>query len=145
MKGKIKEDFMPTSNYELIVVGMVPLTVIEMTGIEDELNKTELPDHTVASSGTRKATECEITTPMHHTVEQLALEAWFKEGQDPVTATYKKAATLIHKSNSGRVLRTFSLIGVFVFKRGLPELKMVEEGEMAVVKWSLSIDDLEPI
>jgi hypothetical protein len=145
MKGKIQADHMPINNYELIVVGLPPLTVVEVSGIEDVLNTTELPDKTVASTGTRQASEVELTMPMHHLVEQAAMEVWFRESQDPVSPSYKKAATLIHKSVTGKKLRTFSLIGMFPTSRALPDLKMDDEGEMAVVVWKMSIDDQEPI
>jgi len=76
---------------------------------------------------------------------QAAWEAWFKEGQDPVSPLYKKAGTLVHPSISGGTLRTYSVVGVFVKKRKLPDLNMKGEGEMAVVEWTLSVDDVLPI
>lgn len=145
MKGKILADHMPINNYQLLVPGLPALTVVEVSGIEDTLNTTQLPDKTVASTGTRQATEVELTMPMHHAVEQAAMEVWFKESQDPVSPSYKKAGTLIHQSVSGKKNRTFSLIGMFPMMRGLPDLKMDDEGEMAVIKWKMSIDDIEPI
>lgn len=145
MKGTILPDHMATNKYQLLVLGLPPLTPTEVSGIEDELETTKLPDRTVASGGNRNATEVEISLPMHHTVEQAAMELWFKESQDPVAPSYKKAATLIHKSISGAVTKTYSLIAVFPKKRALPDLEMENEGELAVVKWTLSIDDVLPV
>lgn len=137
---------MPLNKYELLVVGIITgsLTPVEVSGMEDELQVVDLPDRTKASGGNRNPTEIEIALPMHHTQEQLAMEAWFLESQDPVSPTYKKAATLIHKSISGSALRTYSMVGVFPTKRALPDLEMANEGEQANVTWTLSVDDLLP-
>lgn len=145
MKGAIQPNHMSTNKYQLLVLGLPPLTPTEVSGIEDELETTTLPDRTVASGGNRGASEMEISLPMHHLVEQAAMEVWFKESQDPVLPSYKKVATLIHKSISGAVLKTYSLIAVFPKKRVLPDLEMQNEGELAVVKWTLSIDDILPV
>ena len=89
--------------------------------------------------------EVTVTFPMHHTIEQAALEVWFAESQDAVSPTYKKVGSLIHHSGSGQALRSFTMDGVFPSKRGLPELDMANEGEMNVVEWTFQIDDLLPI
>lgn len=146
MKGKIQSDVMPINNYELLVPSVpIPLTITEISGIEDTLNTTELPDKTVVTTGTRQATEVELTMPLHHILEQAAMEVWFKESQGAVSPNYKKTASLIHKSNTGLVLRTFTLVGMFPTKRKLPDLKMEDEGTMGMVVWTFSIDDVEPL
>lgn len=145
MKGAIKADHIPTNNYELLILGLPTLTPVEISGLEDELETTDLPDRTVASGGNRGPFEFTMLIPMHHTVEQAAMEIWFREGQDPVQPTYKKAGTLIHKSISAQNLRTFSLIGAFVSKRVLPDLEMKGEGEQANVEWTIKGDDILPI
>lgn len=145
MKGVIQGDHIPVNKFQLLVPGLPPLVITELSGIEDELETADLPDRTRASGGNRKATEFTMMIPMHHTVEQAAMELWFRESQDPVSPTYKKAGTLVHQSISGTTIRTFTLIGVFPTKRALPDLEMVNEGEMAGVEWSMSADDIEPI
>lgn len=145
MKGTIKPDHIPVNKYELLMLGMPPLTPVEISGLEDELQTTELPDRTRASGGNRGPSEFTIKLPMHHTVEQAAMEIWYRSSQDPVLPTYKLAGTLIHKSISGNSFRTFSLIGVFPTKRVNPDLEMSNEGEMATVEWTLSVDDILPI
>jgi hypothetical protein len=145
MKGEIKPEHMPLNKFEFRVLGLIPLTTITISGIEDELETVELPDRTVASSGERKAGEFEIAIPLHHDVEFAALELWFKEGQDPISPTYKKPCTLIHKSISGRRSRSFTLVGVFVKKRVLPDLDKANEGEMAMATYTMSYDDILPI
>ena len=144
VRGAILPDMMPVNKYQLIVPGLPALTFTTLSGMEEELEKSELPDRTVASGGNTKAQELTATQPMHHTVEVAAMELWFKQGQDPVSPGYKKAATLIHKSNSGAILRTYSLIGMFAMKRKLPDLDMANEGEMAVIEWTFSVDAVLP-
>lgn len=145
MKGAIKPDHIPVNNYELLMLGLPSLTPVEISGLEDGLQTTELPDRTRASGGNRGPLEFDITIPMHHTVEQAAMEIWFREGQDPVLPTYKKVGSLIHKSISGSILRTYTLIGAFVSKRALPDLEMGAEGEQANVVYTISVDDMLPI
>jgi len=145
MKGTIQPDHMPVNNFELLIIGLPPLTPIEVSGLEDELETVDLPDRTKASGGNRKASEFTMKIPMHHTVEMAACEIWFVEGQDPILPTYKKGGTLIHKSLSGNVMRTYTIIGVFISKRVLPDLEMANEGEMAAVEYTVSVDDILPI
>ncbi|MCH7726063.1 MAG: phage tail protein [Planctomycetes bacterium] len=145
MKGVIQADHIAVNNFQLLVLGIPPLVITELSGIEDELETADLPDRTRASGGNRKATEFTFMLPMHHVVQQAAMEAWFREAQDPVTPTYRKAGTLIHTSISGSTLRTFTLTGLFPTKRGLPDLELVNEGEMAAVEWSMSVNDINPI
>lgn len=82
---------------------------------------------------------------MHHVVEQAAMEVWLREAQDPVSPAYKKPATLIHRSLSGETLRTYTLLGVWVKSRALPDLELENEGEMAVVEFTLQADDVLPV
>lgn len=145
MKGAIQSDHIAINNYELLILGLPPLTPVEISGLEDELQTVDLPDRTTASGGNRGPTEFEIQLPMHHLVEQAAMEAWLLEGQDPVVPTYKKIGTLIHKSLSGAVLRTYSLTGAYTNKRTLPDLEMENEGDIALVGWNIKVDDMLPI
>lgn len=145
MKGVIQPDHMPVNKYRLIVTGLPDLVLTEISGIEDELETADLPDRTRATGGNRKAIDFTMMLPLHHRVEQAAMELWYREGQDPVSPGYKKAATLVHTSISGNTTASFTLVNVFPTKRALPDLEMVNEGEMAAVEWSMSADDIEPI
>lgn len=146
MKGAIQADHMPINKYQLLVIGLLApeLTPVEISGLEDELQTVDLPDRTTASGGNRGPTEFDITLPMHHTTEQLAMEAWYVESQDPVSPTYKKVGTLIHQSISGGALRTYPLVGMYPSKRTLPDLEMANEGEQANVVWTIKVDDIMP-
>lgn len=145
MKGAIQPDHIAVNNYELLVLGLPPLTPTAIDGIEDELQTVDLPDRTTASGGNRGPGEWSMSLPLHHLVEQGAMEAWFKESQDPVSPTYKKVATLIHKSVSTSVLRTYSISGLFPKKRTLPDLEMENDGELALVAWLMRHDDILPV
>lgn len=145
MKGTIQADHIPVNKYEFLVAGLLPLTVTHVSGIEDELQTTDLPDRTRASGGNRGPTEFTIMMPAHHTLEQAAMEVWYRESQDPVSPTYKKPVTLVMDSLSGKGGRSFTLVGVFPRKRKLPDLEMKNDGEMAEVEWTMSADDVIPI
>ncbi len=145
MKGAIKPDIMPVNKYKLLIFGMPDFTFTKLSGLEVELEKTVLPDRTVQSGGNTKASEFTGMLPMHHAVEQIAMQAWLKSAKDPVAPDYKKVATLIHISNSGIQLRTYQLTGLFPFKEKQPDKEMKNEGEMAENEWSFSVDDVQPI
>jgi hypothetical protein len=145
MKGDINSDHIPVNKYQLLVVGLPPLTCTEIGGLEDELVTTELPDHTVVTGGQHMASEFTIMLPEHHIAEQAAMEAWFAESTDPVLPSYKKAATLIASSISGNIVVSKSLIGVFPKKRVMPDREMANEGEMALVEWTLNVDQILPL
>ena len=145
MKGVIDPDHMPINNFQLSFLGIVDLTPTEVGGLEDELQTTDLPDRTRASGGNRGPSELTIMLPMHHTVEQAAMEVWYRESQDPVLPTHKKVGTLRHSSISGQNNRSFTLNGAFPTKRVLPDLELENEGEMAGVEWTISVDDIIPI
>jgi hypothetical protein len=145
MKGVIKPDHIPVNKYLLIIIGLPQLNPIEISGMEDELETVDLPDRTVASGGNRKATEFTMMIPAHHTLEIAACEAWFLEGQEPVSPGYKKAGSLIMKSLSGKKFRTRSLVGAFISKRADPDLELVNEGEMASIEYTVKVDDPLPL
>lgn len=145
MKGDIQDGHLAVNNYELLVTGLPPITPTSIGGLEEELDTTELPDRTVASGGDTRATETDIAIPAHHHGEIAAMEAWFLEGQDPVTPTYKKVATLLIKSHvTGQVPRSFTMMGVFIKKRATPDLEKNSEGEEVDYTYTLSIDRLLP-
>lgn len=145
MKGVIDPDHIAVNKYRLQFLGFVNLTPVEIGGLEDELETTDLPDRTRASGGNRGPSEFTIMLPMHHTVEQVAMETWFRESQDPVLPSYKKQGTLIMERISGQGDRSFTVTGAFPTKRVLPDLEMANEGEMATVEWTISVDDIIPV
>jgi len=144
MKGVIQPDHIGRNKYEMTVIGLPPIVFTSLTGLEDELQTTDLPDRTRATGGNRGMAEIVGMHPAHHQLEEAALEVWFRESQDPVSPTYKKVAALTMKSISGLTVRTFTLLGMFPRKRKLPDVEMANEGELAQVEWTFSVDDILP-
>jgi len=145
MKGEVQADHIPVNKFQLKVVGLLDIYLSTVSGIEDELQTIDLPDRTKASGGNRAAGEFTAMQPIHHTAEVAAMEIWFKEGQDPISPTYKKPCTLIMQSLSGQKEKSYTLIGVFVTKRALPDLDKGDDGEMAQIEWTFSFDDILPL
>lgn len=144
MKGAIKEGSFSTNSFELLVLGMPPLTPITTSGLEEEIVLTELPDKTNSSSGVTNPSTITIEFPLHHTTEILALEAWLIEAKTRLP-TYKKAASLVYKDPTGLVLKTFTLNGMWPSKFTYPDLDMGGDGEMARLGVDFSVDEILPI
>lgn len=144
MKGQIEPDHMPVNKYELRVIGLADLAPLTISGIEEELQRVDMPDRTKASGGQRNPTEFDMTIPLHHAIAHAAMELWFKESSDPVLPTYKKMCTLLFPSSSGNVTRIFMLQGAFPCKRALPELDKSNDGELSMVTWTISVDNIIP-
>lgn len=151
MKGLIQDDHIAMSKYGLYVDGLAGadqrdgkgMVIVSVSGIEEELDVAELPDRTVASGGDSKPVEFEVGVPAHHIIDQDAMEAWYNDARLGVPG-YRKAVTLFMYSVSGITIKKFFLDKVFPSKRALPDLSMSNEGEMAVVVWTLrgnQIDD----
>lgn len=145
LKGVIKPDPIPVNKYELLVIGLPAFTATSVSAIEEVVDSVILPDRTTMSGGNTQPVEFTIMTPSHHTVEYLALELWYSEGQDPQTSTYKKSAVLLLKSGTGAIIRSYALTGVWLCKRKLPELSMENEGDMAQVEWTLKADSIRSL
>ncbi len=149
MKGAIKPNHIPVNKFTLVIGDALipPLTIVELSGIEEELQTVDLPDRTKASGGNTGPSEFTMTIPMHHVLEQAALELWWVQCQDPVATGYKKPGTLIHNSIEtliGVQGKSYTLDGMFLSKRVLPDLDMANEGEQANVEWTVSVDTILP-
>lgn len=145
LKGAVQPGHIPVNNYELIVVGLPKILFTQISGIEEETQKVNLPDRTVASGGNKLPVEFTGMSFEHHRVEVAALEFWRIEGVDPVSVTYKKLANLIKKNIHGTIVSTKTLIGLWVTKRKDADLDLANEGEPAMVEWSFSADDTKPV
>lgn len=145
LKASLQPDHIPVNKFSLAIVAVVPLTFTTVSGLEEEIDKVTLPDRTAATGGNSKPIEFTGTTPLHHTVENAALEVWFNEAKDPVSSTYKKAATLTLTSGTGAIKRRYTVLGLWISKRKLPDLDMANDGDLAVAEWTFSADSLVPI
>lgn len=140
MKGVLLPDHMPLNKYVLTVAGLPPFTFTQIDGLEEELEAVDLPDRTTASGGNTKAIEFKASLPLHHLMEQSAMEGWFMESQDPVSPAYKKQGTLVLRSISGILVKSFIIVGMYPFKRKTGDLEMNNEGELHVVEWTFKGD-----
>ena len=144
MKGQIQDSHISKNNFELQVVGLPTITFIEVSDIPEEIDVVTLPDRTQASGGTKPPGEFTAMLPAHHDVEVAAMEAWFLEGQDPVSATYKKSGVYIQKTINGDTARTYAFSGLFASARTIQTMSIENEGEMQVLEYTLKYDDILP-
>lgn len=142
LKFAIEPDHIPVNNYSLIINGLQPITFVTVGALEKELDTVDLPDRTTASTGRTKAGETEVTVPAHHTVQVQQMESWFVEGKDPISPTYRKVATLTMFSGTRLITKVFTLVQCYVSKGGTPDLEMTNDGEMAVMKYTIKWDDI---
>lgn len=143
IKSVLLPDHVQVNKYQLLVAGLPPLLFTMVSSIEEELDTVELPDRTTASGGRSKPVEFEVTQPMHHTLERLAMEAWYTgETTDPVLPSYKKVGTLLSFSQSNLIQVSYMLIGLYPFKRTLPDFELENDGEMATIVWGMKADEV---
>lgn len=143
LKNLVKPNHVPMNKYELLVLGLPSILFTQVSGIEQETQKVDLPDRTSASGGQAAPFEITAMLPLHHDAELAAIEAWYKEGQDPVTATYKKTGTMIYKAIDDTVARSYSLLGMWISKLKYPDTEMANEGELAQVEVTFTVDDFD--
>ena len=144
LKGKIQEDHIPLNKFELLVTGLPTLTLITTDDIEEALNVIEMPDGTKRSGGQTDAPEFTGQIPMHHDVQVLALELWYKQGQDPIQEGYLKAGSLVFYRGSGTP-RPFELINLWVSGRTIPGGDMDNDGEPAMLTFTFQADNVTPV
>lgn len=143
LKGKIASGHIPKNKFQLQIVGLPAITFTSVGSLEEEIEKIDLPDRTAASGGQKKPITTSVKVPSHHTIQILAMEDWFKQGQDPVAPTYKKAGILTQSTiHAATPKRTYHLAGVWVTKRTTPELTLADEGAESEVEFQLSIDEI---
>jgi hypothetical protein len=144
LKGKIKENHIPLNKFELIIAGLVQITLTTTDDIEAALAVVEMPDKTKRSGGQTGAVEFTGTIPMHHDVEIAALELWFKQGQDPVQSGYLKAGSLVFYRNDGTP-RPFEFVNLWISSRKIPGGDMKSDGEAAMLTYKFQADEVLPV
>jgi len=144
-KGTIQPDHMPLNKGRLMILGMPELTLVESSDIEEALTRVVLPDRTAVSGGVKDPVEFDIKIPMHHSVEVAAMEIWYRLNHDPIQGGAKLDGTMMFPSLSDAALKTYSMVGLWPPKRGIPGTAASNEGEMAVLTWGLSADDVLPV
>lgn len=145
MKGTIQLDHMPANKYLLYITNMPIITFTSVSGLDEKLETVDLPDRTKASGGNSKPIELTAKVPMHHRADNVALEAWYGQGRDPVLPSYKVVGTMNYISLSSIVIASYSLVGIFCTGRKTPDVEMKNEGDMVEVEWGFSVDVILPI
>lgn len=145
IKGILLPDHVQVNKYRLIVPGLPPLTFLTVGALEEELDNTDLPDRTNRSGGRTKPVEFDVTMPMHHTLERLAMESWFAENKDPITPTAQKVGTLIWYSQTRLITPSYSLLQLYPYKRGTPEGDLDNDGEVAALTWGMKTSEVLPL
>jgi len=142
IKATIQPDFMPLNKVKLSVPTLPVLTLISISGLEEDLAKVTLPDKTIQSGGRVEPVEFEIEIPLHHTTEVAAMEVWYATCQEPVLPGHKKVGTVSFFSQSNLVQRTYMLPGLMICGRGLPDGSLDNDGEQANNKWKMACDEI---
>lgn len=142
MKGAIEPDHILTNRYQFDVAGVLKFQPTEVSEITDETLMTELPDRTRASGGEKKASELTFKVPAHHLTVIAALEAWRSEAVELVTPGYKKTVIYTMSSGTGERLMVRNLFGCWLGKRTDPAAQMSGDGDMAVIEYTMHIDDV---
>lgn len=146
MQSVFLPDHIPVNNYELIVLpGPAKLECVTISGLEEEIEMIELPDRTRASGGNVKPFSFTISHPKHHIIEDAFMEQWFQSATQPILPGYKRPGSLIIRSVSNLIIRTFNMIGMWPSKRTTPDLDMNNEGELYVTEWEINCDRIIPI
>lgn len=139
--GKINATHVPINKYKLSIATIADIIFTKVSGIEQEVPGTILPDRSRATGGEPQPFELVCELPLHHATSVAALEAWFTSCKDPVTADYKKTGTMEYYNISATVSQTYTLSGMWITKLKYPDTDMSnEEGEMAVVEVTFSVD-----
>lgn len=142
MKQVLQPDHLPRNNFTLRVRGMDDLTLIEMSGIEEEIDNVELPDRTFASGGHSKPFEFTFSIPAHHASEVNACKDWYADCQEPVADDYKKDATLVLTSISTRKTQSYLIEGMFLCKWKMSDMASDNEGEDHRIEFTAKGDKL---
>lgn len=143
IKNVIKENRVQVNKFALTIQpGVGTPQFVSITGLEEELDSSELPDRTVRSSGRKKPMEFEVVLPAHHDLEVLAMEAWYEMGQDPILPGYLKLGILKLYDGLGVPRRVRTLTNLWAKKRVESDLELEDEGAMAVITWTLSCDEM---
>lgn len=145
MKQVLQPDHLPRNNFVLRVTGLPAFTLIEMSGIEEELDTVDLPDRTAASGGHTKQFEFTFSIPAHHRAETSAMYRWYQDCQEPVAPNYKKDCVLTIMSISGIQRLSYVIEGVFLCKWKTSDNEAANEGEMHTIELTAKGDRLRPL
>ena len=146
MKGDIQSGHIGVNRFQLKVQpGPTTIIFTEITGMTSETPVVELPDRTQATGGEETVGEFTAMLPMHHDAERRFMDLWLQEGRDPVTPTYKRVGTMIFTNIENGKSVSYELIGLFISNRVLPDVDMLNDGEMAKIEYTFKYDSIIPL
>lgn len=144
LKGVVMQNHVQDNKFTLTMVGMIPITVITLGGIEEEMDASDTPDRSHRSGGRTKPVAFDITTPMHHVAELKAMELWFRQGKDPISPLHRKVGAIVAYTQSGLPFVKYTLLETWIEKRGLPEFDLGGDGAVQFITWGMSADEVLP-
>jgi len=146
-KGELSAGYIPNNKFLLSVAGLgvSSLVIIEVSGIEQELETVELPDKTVATSGRAGIVEFTIKVPAHESNSIASLNGWFMSCRGSVSTDYKKDGTLALQNTYGETVSSWSISGMFPMKRTLPEMNAAGAGDLSMSEWAFKADDVSKL
>jgi hypothetical protein len=145
IKNVIQENRAQINKFELTVLPGVGTPVFtSVSGLEEELDASELPDRTVRSGGRKKPVEFDVVQPAHHEAEVAAMEQWYKDGQDPVQPGHLKTGILTIFDTEGSPRRVRTLPNLWNKKRVESDLDLEDDGAMHTITWTLQCDEILP-
>lgn len=145
IKNVLKTNRVQVNKFQLTIqpgVGAPLFTTI--SGLEEELDTVDLPDRTSRSGGREKQLEFEVGQPMHHDLEVLAMEAWYRMCKATLPL-YLKLGVLVLFDEWGMPRRKYTLPNLWISKRAHSELELDNDGEMSIITWTLKADQIVPM
>jgi len=144
IKQVLQENRIPVNRYQLIIqpFNVPEVTLVSISGLEEELDAPELPDRTVRSGGRSKPVEFDIMQPTHHDLEVAAMETWYTQCKLALPG-YLRLGMLTLFDEAGLLpRRRRTLPNIWLKKRAESDLEMENEGEMHVITWTCQTDQV---
>lgn len=141
IKNVIQENRIQMNSYSVdISPGVGNIMFVSVGALDDELDKTELPDRTMRSGGRGKPFEFDVVQPAHHDVEVALMEAWWADCQEPVAPDYLKILTYTKYDGRGSPRRQLVCNNAWISKKSESESDLNNEGDMATITWTIQVD-----
>jgi hypothetical protein len=145
IKNVVQPNRVQVNKYQLIVQpGVGSVLLVSIGGLEEELDKVDLPDRTSRSGGREKQGETEIVQPMHHDLEVLAVETWYRMCKNTLPL-YLKLGILMIFDEWGSPRKRYTLPNCWLSKRKHADLELDNDGEMATITWTMNYDQIIPM
>lgn len=141
LKGIIPKDIIAANKFTLAVDGDEYL-ITAITGAEETIQVTELPDKTSASTGRTEMSEITIKFPANVDESANFFNTWFQGCKDPVQPNAYKTCVVTAESTTGGTVRTYTYTGVFLKGRKTPDHALEDGGTMTEIEYTASIDEV---